>query len=67
VLPESKENLRNAIPALVETTAPGVLLDNAAQLLDYATALVPRQTYKFVIFKVDIRAALLTKRLRTNE
>jgi len=66
VLPESEENLCNAIPALVETTAPGVLLDNAAQLLGYATASVPRQTYKFVIFKVDIRAALLTKRLRTK-
>jgi len=66
VLPESEENLRNAIPALVETTAPGVLLDNTAQLLGYATASVPRQTYKFVIFNVDIRAALLTKRLRTK-
>jgi hypothetical protein len=65
VLPESKENLCNAIPAL-ETTAPGALLDNAAQLLGYATASVPRQTYKFVIFKVDIRAALLTKRPRTK-
>ena len=54
MLLDSKENLCNAIPALVETTAPGALLDNAAQLLGYATASVPRQTYKFVIFKVDI-------------
>jgi hypothetical protein len=59
VLPESEENLCNAIPALVETTAAGALLDNAAQLLGYATASVPRQTYKFVIFKVDIRRAFL--------
>jgi hypothetical protein len=33
VLPDSEENLCNAIPALVQTTAPGALLDNAAQLL----------------------------------
>jgi hypothetical protein len=66
VLPESEENLCNAIPALVETTAPGALLDNAAQLLGYATASVPRQNYTFVIFKVDIRAALLIKRPRTK-
>jgi len=52
VLPESEENLCNAIPALVETTAPGVLLDNTAQLLGYATASVPRQTYKFVILRL---------------
>jgi hypothetical protein len=45
VLPESEENLCNAIPALVETTAPGALLDNAAQLLGYATASVLKQTY----------------------
>jgi hypothetical protein len=43
VLPESEEKLCNAIPALVETTAPGALLDNAAQLLGYATAAVPKQ------------------------
>jgi hypothetical protein len=66
VLPESEENLRNAIPALVETTAPGALLDNAAQLLGYAMASVRREDYKFVIFKVDIRAALLTKCPRTK-
>jgi hypothetical protein len=64
VLPVSEENLCNAIPALVETTAPSALLDNAAQLLGYATAPAPRQTYTFVIFKVDIGAALLTKRPR---
>jgi hypothetical protein len=66
VLPESKENLCNAIPALVETTAPGALLDNAAQLLDNATASATRQNYKFVIFKVDIRDALLPQRPRTK-
>jgi hypothetical protein len=53
-------------PVLVETTAPGALLDNAAQLLGNATAWVPRHNYTFVIFKVDIRAALLTKRPRTK-
>jgi hypothetical protein len=66
VLPESEENLCNAIPVLVETTAPGALLDNGAQLLSNAMASVPRQNYTFVIFKVDIRAALLTKRSRTK-
>jgi hypothetical protein len=66
VLPESEDNLCNAIPALVETTALGALFDNAAQLLGYATASVQKHTYKFVIFKVDIRAALLTKRPRTK-
>jgi hypothetical protein len=66
VLPESEENLFNAIPVLVETTAPGALLDNRAQLLSNATASVPRQNCTFVILKVDIRAALLTKRPGTK-
>jgi hypothetical protein len=41
-------------------------LDNAVQLLRYATASVATQNYKFVTFNVDIRAALLTERPRTK-